>query len=98
MRPFSVRMWRAVAFIDSGATHYRQLDEAFENWDGDAMCAALYTLALKRPKLAANIRRYVSPPDQFEGSAALMGQPMSAIRQAAYEKRRRMMGDEAPRH
>lgn len=97
MRPFSVRMWRAVAFIESGVQHSRQLDEAFENYDGDAMMAALYTLAEKRPKLAANIRRYVCPPDSFERALPLVVKPLAAIRRAAYAQRFARMGNEAPR-
>lgn len=80
---FSRRMWRAIAFIESGAEHHRQLDAAFENGDGDAMCAAIYTVAARRPLLAHNLPQYVTPPDHFERAAALMGKTMREIRAAA---------------
>jgi hypothetical protein len=87
MKPFSVRMWRAVAFIESGRDVSRQLDEAFENGDGDAMCAALWTLSKKRPRLALNIRKYILPPDQLSQVSKLMGLSMKDIRAAASKQR-----------
>lgn len=84
---FSRRMWNAVAFIESGREHSRQLDDAFENNDGDAMCAALHTLAQTRPKLAANLPRYVSPIHLFENAQSLMGKSMREIRAAAKAQR-----------
>lgn len=80
---FSRRMWRAIAFIESGAECSRQLDNAFENWDGHAMCAALYTVAARRPVLARNLPKYVTPPSVFPEAAALMGKTMREIRAAA---------------
>jgi len=81
-------MWRAVAVIERGPrTLCRQLDDAFENGDGDAMCAALYTLAERRPKLKANLPKYVAHPSNFPRSAALMGLTMAEIRQAAIRPR-----------
>ena len=84
---FSRRMWAAVAFIESGREHTRQLDAAFENCDGDAMAAALWTLAEKRPKLKANLRKYVCqpgcPPGHLMEAFALIGKPMAEIRRAA---------------
>ncbi len=76
-------MWKAVAFIESGREHFRQLDAAFENHDGNAMAAALWTLAEKRPLLKANLPKYVSPPNLFPETMALMGKPMKEIRAAA---------------
>jgi hypothetical protein len=85
MRSFSERMWRAVAFIESGREHCRQLDEAFENDDGDAMTAALYTLAEKRPVLKANLPKYVLEPGKVNPDVVLplVGRPMHEIRKAA---------------
>ncbi len=84
-------MWRAIAFIESGAEHTRQLDEAFESYDGDAMWCALWTVANNRPRLAANIARYVCTPQQMEHRperAALIGKPLPDIRAEAYRQRR----------
>lgn len=89
-RTFSQRMWRAIAFIESGAEHIRQLDEAFENFDGDAMWCALWTMANNRPRLAANIGRYVSTPEQMAHKperVAMLGKPLPAIRAEAYRQR-----------
>jgi hypothetical protein len=76
-------MWKAVAFIESGREHTRQLDDAFENCDGHAMAAALWTLAEKRPRLKAKLPKYVCPPDTFPEVIALIGKPMADIRKAA---------------
>ena len=85
MRTFSKRMWAAVAFIESGREHVRQLDEAFESFDGDAMCAALWTLAEARPRLKANLPTYVVYPSGR--AASLLGLSMRAIRDAAAKQR-----------
>lgn len=89
MRTFSERMWRAIAFIESGAEHTRQLDEAFENNDGDAMAAALIVMARKRPVLAANLASYVSvdSASKSERVAPLLNKSIADIRRAAAVQR-----------
>lgn len=86
-KPFSRRMWSAVAFIESGRECQRQLDDAFESFDGHAMSAALWTLAEKRPQLKANLPKYVTPASAFPESAALVGKPLAEIRKAAKRMR-----------
>ena len=89
-RSFACRFWSAVRFIESGAEHTRQLDEAFENYDGDAMLAALWTKAATRPKLAANLEKYVIRPTATHcaDAFALMGKPMPEIRAEASRQRK----------
>lgn len=91
VKSFSNRMWAAVAFIESGREHTRQLDPAFENGDGNAMTAALYTLSKKRPLLAANLPRYVLSPTLFGGADKMVGNPMSVIRKFAKAERDRFL-------
>lgn len=87
-KPFSVRMWDAIRFIERNPREvHRQLDEAFENYDGHAMCAALYTMAEKRPRLKQLIGKFVSPPDHFAEAKALMGKSMDEIRKVAQKQR-----------
>lgn len=89
---FSIRMWKAIAFIERNPISVnRQLDAAFENSDGDAMCAALYTMAEKRPRLKQFIQQFVSPPS---GRAkTLMGKSMKEIQKAAQRQREEGAGD-----
>lgn len=49
------RARKAAENIKAGRIHGRELDNAFENWDGDEMCAALYRLSLQSPKLAETL-------------------------------------------
>ena len=85
---FSVRMWKAVAFIESNpAEHIRQLDEAFESNDGEFMAAALWTLAATRPALAKYLPRFVSPMTPEMKGAEFVGRPMKEIREEAYLSR-----------
>jgi hypothetical protein len=84
-------MWNAIAFIERNPSEVgRQLDAAFENDDGDAMAAALYKVAERRPKLAALLPKYVIRPSETHCARVLplMGKPMSEIRKAAAEQRR----------
>lgn len=56
---FLARFRRAVKHIQAGQVHGRELDEAFENWDGDAMVAALMKHADDSPTFAQDMRRYM---------------------------------------
>src|SRR3989304_4220895 len=47
-------------------TSGRELDNAFENYDGDEMCAALYRMALRSQKLMQGLKREWSRPGSFE--------------------------------
>jgi len=86
MRSFMQRLYRAADNLERGTYHGRELDEALENGDGDAMMAALWTLADSRPKL-----RYVMALEWLDGPspdvAALIGLPLSAlINEAAIQR------------
>jgi hypothetical protein len=82
-------MWSAVAFIESNPReHNRQLDAAFENYDGDAMCAALYTLAQSRPLLAQYLPNFVTQAATGDTRVLpFVGRPMKDIRAEAYRQR-----------
>jgi hypothetical protein len=59
---FKTRLDKAVRFILSERPHGRQLDEAFEMFDGDQMTAAIIRRARKNPRLDEIIwKRYSSP-------------------------------------
>jgi hypothetical protein len=59
---FNNRVTTAASHMSSGRSITRNLDNCFENFDGDAVALALYLRTLKNPntKLAANIWKYLS--------------------------------------
>lgn len=59
---FKTRLDKAVRFILSERPHDRQLDEAFEMFDGDQMTAAIIRRARKNPRLDEIIRKQYSSP------------------------------------
>ena len=59
---FKTRLDKAVRFILSERPHGRQLDEAFEMFDGDQMTAAIIRRARKNPRLNEIIRKQYSSP------------------------------------
>lgn len=68
------RARKAAAHIKAGRVHGRELDNAFENYDGDEMCAALWRMAQKSEKLMLSIRKewsqYKGVEQTFEVNAA----------------------------
>lgn len=46
---FWKRANRAANYIKNGKTHGRELDDAFEYYDGKEMCAAIYRIAQQDP-------------------------------------------------
>ena len=59
---FKTRLDKAVRFILSEHPHGRQLDEAFEMFDGNQMTTAIIRRARKNPRLDAIIRKQYSSP------------------------------------
>lgn len=53
------RAKKAARYIINGQTHGRELDNAFENNDGDEMCSALWRMALKNKKLKFAIEKVI---------------------------------------
>lgn len=67
------RARKAADHIKADRIHGRELDDAFENCDGDEMCAALWRMAQKSEKLMAAIRKAWKDHgvrDTFETNAA----------------------------
>lgn len=66
------RARKAAAHIKAGRIHGRELDNAFENYDGDEMCAALWRMAKKSAKLENAVRSAwgVNTSQAFGNSAA----------------------------
>lgn len=50
------RAKKAANYIKADKVHGRELNNAFENYDGDEMCAALWRMALKSDKLMTAIK------------------------------------------
>lgn len=74
----TMELWRrakiAKKYIMTGKTHGRELDNAFENYDGDEMCAALWRMALKSDKLREAIYKVWHSPESVERSFVLNAQ------------------------
>lgn len=63
------RARKAAAHIKADRIHGRELDNAFENYDGDEMCAALVRMAKKSPKLAEMLPRAIVVQSLAENAA-----------------------------
>ena len=57
---FAGRVNYAASVISRGRGTGRAFDGCFENWDGDAVAAALMRRAEKNEKLCANLFRYIN--------------------------------------
>lgn len=55
---FSVRFKRCVRNLVTGHTHGRELDEAFENGDGDRMVVELLAKAKSEPEFLGVLKRW----------------------------------------
>ena len=67
------RARKAADYIRAGQTHGRELDNAFENYDGEEMCCALYRMALKSPKLLIALKKEWSAEGSFVRTFAQAG-------------------------
>jgi len=82
----TMELWRrarkAAGYIKAGKTHGRELDDAFENYDGDEMCAALWRMAQKDPALKNALIKEWGKLDSFleqaQKFASLTNEELSA--------------------
>lgn len=81
---YAGRVNYAAAVISAGRRTSRAFDNCFENYDGDAVCAALIRRAAKNEKLAENLFRYVCRSSAEEAAAKLQGRNLT---EAAAEMR-----------
>jgi hypothetical protein len=89
---FSRRVNFAAAVISAGRRTTRNFDNCFENYDGDAVCAALIRRAERNPKIAANIWRYLHRATAEAAAEKLAGRNLA---EAAAELRARANGGRA---
>jgi hypothetical protein len=88
---FKTRLDKAVAFILSERRHGRQLDEAFEMYDGDQVATAIIRRARKNPRLNRIIQtRYTSPACDWYKIAALRDGLTDAELEAEADQTRRI--------
>ena len=85
---FAGRVKHAASVISSGRRTNRSFDNCFENYDGDAVAAALVRRARKNPstQLAANLWRYVSRERAEAAAAKLEGQDLEGAAAAMRAK------------
>jgi hypothetical protein len=65
-----MELWKRAKYaakcIIDGRTHGRELDNAFENYDGEEMCAALWRMAQRSKKLKSQIEKTWNSTLNFE--------------------------------
>lgn len=83
------RARKAASYIKADRIHGRELDNAFENYDGDEMCAALYRLSLKSEALAKTLYRAVCESSITENASKFASLTDKELSEHAKESRNR---------
>ena len=81
---YTGRVNYAAAVIAGGRNTSRAFDNCFENYDGDAVAAALMRRAQKNERLSANLPRYINPETAKDAATRLQGRNLT---EAAAEMR-----------
>ena len=89
---FAGRVNFAAFIITQGKPTSRGFDNCFENYDGDAVAAALVRRARKNERLAANLWRYICRQSAEEAEAKLAGQKLAPAARAMREAARQRYG------
>lgn len=89
---FLGRVRYAMEVISAGRQTSRTFDSCFENGDGDEVAALVYRHSLRRPRLAANLWRYLSRPSVTEAAARLAGVADRDMADEAARSRARFCG------
>lgn len=76
---FKGRVNYAAAVISAGRRTTRSFDNCFENWDGDAVAAALMRRAEKNQKLRQNLPRYISIDMARQNHADYAGRDLKEV-------------------
>jgi hypothetical protein len=79
---FAGRVNFAAFIITQGRSTSRAFDNCFENYDGDAVAAALVRRARTNERLAANLFRYISESSATEAARQLEGQKLATAARA----------------
>ena len=85
---FAGRVNFAAFIITKGQNTSRSFDNCFENYDGDAVAAALVRRAQKNERLAANLFRYINRDTATAAAARLEGQKLATAARAMRAKAR----------
>lgn len=84
---FEGRVRYAADVIANGREARRAFDNCFENGDGDAVAAAIYRRSLQNPKIAANLKRYISADMAKASYEKHLGQDLREVAKALREAR-----------
>ncbi|PZR93507.1 MAG: hypothetical protein DI537_10330 [Stutzerimonas stutzeri] len=76
---FRGRVNYAAAVISAGRRPTRSFDNCFENWDGDAVAAALMRRAEKNQRLRENLPRYISLSMAEQNHAEYAGRDLAEV-------------------
>lgn len=76
---FAGRVNYAAAVISRGGSTSRAFDNCFENYDGDAVAAALVRRAERNEKLAGNLYRYIGRESSQEAAAKYQGRNLAEV-------------------
>lgn len=87
---FKGRVDLAAAYISGNRKTSRTFDTCFEMYDGRVVAAALYRRALKNPKLAQNMPRYLDMSLVENSAQAFAHVKTKELPQAAKQERERM--------
>lgn len=74
---FAGRVDYAASVISKGRSTSRTFDNCFENYDGDAVAAALVRRSQKNEKLKANLFRYINQQTATEAYERLAGRNLT---------------------
>lgn len=82
---FQGRVDYAASVIAAGRSTSRAFDGCFENYDGDAVAAALVRRSQGNERLSANLWRYLCQQSATEAAARLEGQHLPTVALAMRE-------------
>ena len=84
---YTGRVNLAVNYITRGSRTTRHFDTCFEMWDGDIVATAIYRRALKNPKLAEKLPKYLNIDSIAATAAEYAHIPTSKLKDEAAKKR-----------
>ncbi len=76
---FAGRVNFAAFIIIQGKATSRSFDNCFENWDGDAVAAALVRRAEKNERLARNLFKYINQQTATEAYEQYKGRKLAQV-------------------
>jgi hypothetical protein len=89
---FAGRVNYAASVITQGRNTSRSFDNCFENYDGDAVAAALVRRAANNERLAANLYRYINEQSAREAAQLYEGRKLPEVSRELIDRARTRYG------